>query len=474
MAMGRDERARLDATGRPADRTRGPGRARLWRRAAALVLLAVAAPARADDWPQWLGLQRDGVWRETGILDKFPEGGPKVRWRAPVAAGYAGPAVAAGRVYLTDRVPAAGAKPHAEPFPQRPRQPIPGRERVLCLDAADGKPLWQHAYDCPYTISYPLGPRATPVVRAGLVYTLGAQGHLLCLRADTGAVVWGRDLAKDYGVKAPLWGFAAHPLLDGPRLVCMVGGEGSTVVAFDKDTGKELWRALSAKEPGYCPPVIYEAGGKRQLVVWDADNLSGLDPETGKVYWSEPAKTYQGMSIATPRREGNRLFVTAYPDTSVMLRLDPERPTATVAWRGDRKTGLNSVFSTPQFEGGHLYGVLSGGALCCVQADTGARLWTTGRPLGQRPAASAELFLVRQGGRYFLFTEKGDLIIARLSPRGYEEVSRAHLLDPSSAASGAFARDVLWSHPAFANRCAYVRNDKELLCVSLAAAAGDD
>jgi outer membrane protein assembly factor BamB len=437
-----------------------------------LLFLGASPRAHADDWPQWLGPERDGVWRETGILDKFPEGRPAVRWRTRIGAGYTGPAVAQGRVYVMDRVLAEGAKNPAEAFPQRPRKGIPGTERVLCLNEADGKLLWQHAYDCPYTVSYPLGPRATPAVQGGHVYTLGTEGHLFCLQAETGKVVWSRDLKKDYGTKAPLWGFSAHPLVDGQKVVCVVGGAGSTVVAFDKDTGKELWRALSASQPGYCPPMVYEAGGKRQLIVWHADAVNALDPDTGTVYWSVPAATYQGMSIATPRKQGDLLFLSAYPDTALMLRLDPERPAATVAWRGDRKAGICSVFSTPQFDAGHLYGVTSGGRLCCVNAATGARLWETLEPHGKKPEASAECFLVKNGDRYFLANEKGDLILARLSPKGYEEISRAHLLNPSSqGTSTGFRRDVLWSHPAFANRCVYMRNDEELICVSLATGA---
>ncbi|HEV3340362.1 MAG TPA: PQQ-binding-like beta-propeller repeat protein, partial [Pirellulales bacterium] len=159
-------------------------------------------------------------------------------------------------------------------------------------------------------------------VHQGLVYTLGTEGHLCCLDAKTGDKVWMRELKKDYGVKSPIWGFAAHPLVDGKKLICIVGGDGSTVVAFDKDTGKELWKALTAIEPGYCPPMIYEAGGTRQLIVWHGESVNGLDPETGNVYWSQAAPTYQGMSISTPRKSGDLLFVSAYPDTSVMLRLD--------------------------------------------------------------------------------------------------------------------------------------------------------
>src|SRR5712692_9184202 len=165
---------------------------------------------RADDWPQWLGPKRDGIWRETGILDKFPEGGPKVKWRAQIAAGYAGPAVANGRVYVMDRVLAKGAKIPDEPIPSRPKTPIPGTERVLCLSEKDGTLLWLHEYDCPYKVSYPLGPRTTPRVADGKVYALGAEGNLFCLDAEKGKVVWERDLKKAYKIEAPLWGFAAH------------------------------------------------------------------------------------------------------------------------------------------------------------------------------------------------------------------------------------------------------------------------
>src|SRR6516225_7587775 len=152
---------------------------------AVAALFGLAAGAFADDWPQWLGPQRDGVWRETGILDRFPKDGPKVRWRTPLGGGYAGPAVAGGRVYVTDRVLAPGVRNPDNPFG---RDKLAGKERVLCLDEATGKVLWEHAYDCTYTISYPAGPRTTPVVHGGKVYAVGAMGDLYCLDAGTGKV----------------------------------------------------------------------------------------------------------------------------------------------------------------------------------------------------------------------------------------------------------------------------------------------
>src|SRR6266851_1317369 len=307
----------------------GGGLAMLWKRggwvtALFLVSLFAFAPApsaRADDWPQWLGPQRDGVWRETGIVEKFPEKGPLVRWRTPIAAGYSGPAVADGRVYVMDRLLAEGTK---APANVNSRGKLPGQERVLCLNESDGKILWKHEYDCTYTISYPLGPRTTSLVSDHKVYTLGAEGNLFCLDASNGKVVWAKDFKSEYGAQARLWGFYAKPLLDGHKLICMVGGKESTVVAFDKDSGKELWRALDAKELGYCPPMIYEAAGKRQLIIWHGQAVNGLDPETGKPYWTVPFASYMSMSISTPRKLGDYLFLTSTFGGSVMLRLGTE------------------------------------------------------------------------------------------------------------------------------------------------------
>jgi outer membrane protein assembly factor BamB len=430
-------------------------------------VLLVCSAARADDWPQWLGPQRDGVWRETGILNKFPADGPPVRWRVPIGGGFAGPAVANGRVYITDRQLAQGKSNPSDPFA---RSQIPGNERVLCLNEPDGKILWQYDYDCPYTVSYPAGPRATPVVSGDKVYTLGAEGHLFCFDAQSGKVLWSHQFTKDYKIPTPLWGFAGHPLLDGNKLICLVGGEGSVAVAFDKDSGRELWRALTAKEPGYAPPVIIHAAGKRQLILWHPEAVNGLDPETGAVYWSQPFPTRQALIVSTPRLMNDMLFLTAFYDGSLALKLDGPKPK--VLWKSQKSSErdtdfLHSIMCTPFLEDGHIYGVCSYGQLRCLEADTGERVWETmAATTDGKPVRWANAFLVKNGDRFFLFNEKGDLIIAKLTPRGYEELSRAHLLEPTGTAAG---RAVVWSHPAFANRCVYARNDKEIVCASLSA-----
>ena len=443
---------------------------------AVLALCAVAPiPAvRGDDWPQWMGPQRDGVWRESGIVQAIPAVGLPVKWRVPVKGGYSGPAVADGRVYLADYDHGDGAVANSP----NDRTQLTGRERLLCLDAATGTLLWKHEYDCPYAISYASGPRCTPTVADGKVYMLGAEGNLLCLDAKTGAVVWSKDFKTDYAAPTPIWGFCGHPLVDGNRLVCLVGGAGSVAVAFDKETGKELWRAVSASEQGYCPPTLIETAGVRQLMIWDADKLNSLDPATGKLFWSEPLKPAYGMSIMAPQvadtKQGRVLYASGIGRVGALFALAPDGTGAKVLWRGEPKTAVYCANSTPFIAGNTLYGCdCETGFLTAVDLATGARLWETGQPtMGDRRGKHGTAFLVRHepsknagDRRTWLFSETGDLILARLTPQAYEELGRSHLLDPTNEC---FGREVVWSHPAFANRCVFARNDREIVCVSLA------
>jgi len=434
----------------------------------AIVLLAAAAAARGDDWPQWMGPQRDGVWREEGIVESIPADGLPVRWRAKINPGYSGPAVAEGRVFLTDYVRTEGEAvndPNA-------RAELAGRERVLCLDAATGKLLWKHEYDCPYAISYPSGPRCTPTVHRGLVYTLGAEGNLRCLEAATGRLVWQKDFKRDYAAPTPIWGFCGHPLVDGDRLVCLVGGEGSVAVAFDRTSGREIWRAISASEQGYCPPTLIEAAGRRQLLIWDADKLNALVPETGELLWSEPLKPAYGMSLMAPQTAstaaGQLLFASGIGRVAAVYRLADDRPAASILWRGKPKNAVYCANSTPYIDGGTIYGCdCETGSLTAVDLATAERLWETAVPTTglARRGRHGTAFLVRQADRTWLFSETGDLILARLTPAGYEEIGRMPLLEPTNEC---FGREVVWSHPAFAGRCIFARNDRELICVSAA------
>ena len=434
------------------------------------------SPSQADDWPQWLGPNRDAVWREDGIVDRFPEGGPRLRWKTKLGAGYSGPAVSKGRVFVMDRLmpgldPAKAKLLHDGQPPRNVnfiRKLLPGSERLVCLSESDGKMIWTHEWDCPYTTvaAYAIGPRATPTVDGDRVYALGAEGNLFCLSAKNGSVVWLRDFKKDYGLEIPEWGTAAHPLVDGSRLICIVGGDGSTCVAFDKVTGRELWRALSAKQPGYCPPLIRHLGGKRQLLVWHSDALEALNPENGKLYWSVKIKPTYAMSIGQPVVEGNRVFVMGFNRVSACIEVSKDGQSAKLLWKGNTRRGIAGVHNAAFIHDGHIYACGPNGKYSCARLDSGEKLWSTFSPSeGERPSSWANVFTIRQGNRYFLANDYGELIIAVLSPAGYREISRAKLIDPTHQVGG---RTLVWSHPAFANHSVYLRNDREIRCYSLA------
>lgn len=445
-----------------------------------LALLCLCPSLRADDWPQWLGPQRDGVWRERGLLDAIPKDGLKVRWRAPVSMGYAGPAVAGGKVFVMDRVPKEGTKAPADPF-AREGKGLPGTERVLSFDAATGKQFWAFAYDCPYTISYAGGPRVTPAVDGDRVYALGAEGHLHCLDAATGRKIWGKRV---FAGETPMWGYAAHPLVDGDLVYVTAPDPKGILLAFNKLTGDLAWQAIPAKECGYSPPVIRTSGGKRQLIQWYPAGITSLDPATGQVYWTVPQEPMEyGVTTVTPQLlpdpAGDLLFVASQYGGSVMIRLgtDPAgKPTGTLVYhrvgkKGARATdAIQTLMATPVLRGGHVYGLDARGQLRALVAATGDRLWETQAvtTYDQPPVQWANTFLTPlgdAGGRTLFANEHGDLVLGDLSPAGFKELGKAHLLDPTNTDA---QRPVLWVHPAFAGRLIYWRNDKELVCWSFA------
>ena len=261
-------------------------------------------------------------------------------------------------------------------------------------------------------------------------------------------------------------------------VICVVGGQGSVAVAFDRVSGVERWRALTASEQGYCPPTIIESAGVRQLLVWDADNLNSLEPATGRQLWSEPLKPMYGMSIMAAQL-GNLngeqvLFASGIGKVGALYSLAKDSPGAQVVWRGGPKNAMYCANSTPFIEKNTIYGCdCHTGMLTAVDLESGDRLWETSAPTSatERSAKHGTAFLIRQPVsddplRVWLFSETGDLILARLTPDAYEEQGRMHLLEPTNEC---FGRPVVWSHPAFANKCCFARNDKELVCVSLAA-----
>ncbi len=441
-----------------------------------IILLAVADRVAAEDWPQWLGPNRDAVWQASDIIETFPNDGPKLRWTKPIGGGYAGPAVADGRVFVFDRI-VTPDKP--APVPSEDgvfkRTALPGEERLLCLRESDGETLWEVRYECLYTNAknYAIGPRAAPIIDGNRVYTLGAEGDLRCHGVSDGKFLWHRNFPKEYGQKTPVWGFAAHPLVDGDQLICLVGGKGSGVVALEKRSGKELWRALDCKEPGYSSPAICRIGGQPVLLAWTAEEIAGLDPKTGKVYWSVDLKPRHGMAISTPIPHNDLLYLTATFGLGMTIELGPTPTDAKVLWRKDTRFEADGAISTPMYHDGHMFGDSRKGTFYCVEPKSGDTVWsTTDTTTGGRPAIYSTTFIVRHldpktpdaEPRFFIANDLGELIIARLSKEGYDEISRAKLLKPTHTV---FGRLLVWSHPAYANQSIFCRNDEEIVCYSL-------
>ena len=358
-----------------------------------------------------------------------------------------------------------------------------GTERVIALDEDSGGILWIREWPTSYRMlmqSYAIGPRATPTVNGDRVYVVGAAGDLYCLAVETGEVIWEKHYLTDFDSFVPTWGVASSPIIDGDRLITVVGGEpGGLIMAFDKRTGAEVWRALDVVgEMGYGQPIIIEAGGARQLIVWHAAALVSLNPVSGEVYWEEVWDARGGMSVATPVHSGNYLLVTQFYLGSMMMQLDQDRPGATMLWKGqsrsempDQTDGLHALITTPLIEGDYIYGVGSYGELRGLNARTGERLWMSDEMVAQARWGAA--FMVKQGDRYLVVNDDGFLINAQFTPEGYVEHGRTRLIEPTSNAGygprKAFDRLVNWSHPAYANGHIFHRNDNEIIRASLRA-----
>jgi outer membrane protein assembly factor BamB len=423
---------------------------------ACCLIAALAATTLADDWPQWRGPQRDGVWRETGLIDKFPADTIARRWTYEIASGYSGPTVADGRVYVTDYV----------------EQPTP-IERVHCVDWQSGKRLWMHEYPVDYSrISYKAGPRASVVVQDGKAYSLGAVGHLYCFDAASGDVVWQRDLDKEHSIRMPRWGIAATPVIEGGLIVTQIGGaDGGCVVALDKDKGHIRWKALDDMAT-YAAPVVIDQAGKRIIVFALADRVVGMHAPTGEPVWAYDMPGSQWpITVSTPVVHDGMVFVTTAHVGSALLRLDEDKPAVSEVWHRNARDGgaedtLHSLIPTPVIRDGHIYGTHGQGELRCLALMTGKRVWEDDSlvPRGR----FATMHLVEQGDRVWVFNERGELIIAKLSPAGVQEISRAKLIDPTTAQSSQRG-GVTWSHPAFAYKHVFARNDRELVCADLAA-----
>lgn len=410
------------------------------RPAARLTVLAVLAaaglgppPAGAGDWPQYLGPNRDGTSAEAGLARAWPPTGPPVAWAKDVGPGFAGVAVAGGKVFLFHRVG--------------------GDEVVRQLDAGTGAEGWAFAYPTKYVddFGFDPGPRATPLVAGGRVFTLGPAGDLHALDAATGAKVWGRNVLADYGAGKGYFGAAASPVLADGRLLVNVGGKGAGVVAFDPATGKELWRATD-DAASYSSPVVADVGGKSLAVFFTRAGLAALDPKTGAVAYAFPWRSRLDASVnaATPLVRDGEIFLTASYGTGAVL-LRPKGGELEEVWSNDRS--LSCHYNTPVRVGDYLYGVhgrQEGG-----RAELRCVAWKTGEVKWAKEAFGCASLIAVDGG-LLAVTEGGELIRFDADPAQYTERARAAVLTGVTRAA-----------PALADGRLYVRDGKRLVCVDL-------
>lgn len=393
--------------------------------------LLVAAPGVASaqavenfDWPQWRGPRRDGTSREKGFIADWPKEGPRRLWTARVGVGYSSVSVAGGRLYTMGNV---GDVDH-----------------VMCLDITNGKLAWDYKYPCPAADpnGYP-GPRCTPTVDGGLVFTVSRVGHLLCLNAATGALVWSRHLTNDFGGFLPTWGFSGSPLVEGEMLIVETGSAGRAVVALEKRTGRVVW-ANGNYLAAYSSPVAFDLARDRAVAVFSAVGLTGRAVSNGRILWHQPWTTSYSVNAATPIVLDDKIFISSgYGSGCALLQVTANsvRP----VWSS--KNMRNHMNSCVLWQG-HLYG-FDESQLRCLDVITGAVKWST--------PAYGKGSLMLADGRLLLYGERGRLGLADATPAGFKETAGAQVIGGNST----------WAPPVLSNGRIYCRSLAELICLDV-------
>lgn len=395
---------------------------------------AVGPRAAGDsDWPQFLGPQRNGVYGGPEISGSWPASGPPVLWRKPVGEGFSGAVAQAGRLILFHR--------------------LQSRERVECLESQSGRPLWQYDYPTDYRDDFGFdgGPRSTPSIWDGKVYTFGAQGVLHCLELESGRKVWSLNTHEKFGVRKGFFGAACSPLVEDGRLFLNVGGaEQAGLVAFHARTGRVLWTATD-DEASYSSPAMATLGGRRQVLFLTRTGLVSVDPTSGEVLlrfrWR--ARSRASVNAATPLAVPPLIFLSAsYGTGAVQLRVKGAE--LETVWTSNES--LSNHYSTSVIRGEHLFGFHGrqeyGQSLRCVELETGRVLWSRdGFKAGTLSLA---------GDRLVVLKENGELLLVGASPRAFRLIAKARILAPTVRA-----------YPALADGRLFARNQKELVAVDL-------
>jgi outer membrane protein assembly factor BamB len=406
---------------------------------AVVVAILAVSPSRSDDWPCWRGPGGDGISRESGLLAKWPENGPRQLWRIKLTGGFSSMAVADGRLFTMTKEN--------------------NQEIVLCQDAASGRENWRYPYDCDYkahptlTGGYPpgkylSGPRATPAVSDGRVYTIGTTGILLCLDCKTGSRIWRVDLLQLAQRECPDPGYCASPLVKGDRIYLQSGGEnGKSAFALNKSDGQVIWHGLNDRI-GYGTPVWIDQASP-QVIFFTGEAVVGLAADSGKELWRYPWKTQYDLNVATPVYAEGRVFVSSnYGTGGAVFQLAASSKPQTV-WK--KKTMQNHCATSIFFEG-NLYG-FSERRIRCVNFQSGDVKWDhSGLGLGT---------VLLADGKLIAFSDKGELYLLKAAPAAFEAISHFSVFPQ---------RPLTWTVPVVSGGKLFVRSENELVAFGIAAA----
>ena len=397
---------------------------------------AAAQSNAAGEWPQILGPQRNGLSTETGLLDSWPDQGPKVVWRAAGGVGMSGLAISHGRV-LT--------------LVQRE-----GKQWLVALNAQTGDPVWQTAIAPEYRNAMGNGPRATPTISGNQVFVFTGEGTLAAVDFGDGKPLWSHKVIDELSGKEAEYGMACSPLVVGEQVIVTAGAPKATLVAYQTKSGKQLWTA-GGDPAGYSSPALLNLGGRPQIVAFTGSSALGVAPATGTVLWRYPYETNFQCNIVTPLEFKGQIFLSSGENHgSVLLALKPQADQFEISavWESlGPKSVLRNEWQTSMLLDGYLYGMDNvGGAgpithLTCVNAATGERMWQVPR-FGKGNLIAAD-------GKLFISTMKGELVVARASPDGYDEIGRVTVVGSTRQA------------PALAKGLLYLRDDQEIVCIDL-------
>jgi outer membrane protein assembly factor BamB len=394
--------------------------------------------AWAEDSPQWRGPNRDGVSKETGLLKTWPEGGPKLLWKATgLGEGHATPSVRNDRLYGMGL--------------------IGEEESVWALDAKTGQLVWKTRIAGATQLQGRqggYGPRSTPTLVGNRLYTLGVGGELVCLDTSSGKLLWSKNLVRDFGGAVPTWGYCESPLVDGEKVIITPGGSQATLVALHKDTGSVIWKSQvpNGDAAHYASAIIGTVGGVRQYIQFLSGGVVGISAKDGSYLWRFTAPANQVANCSTPIFQGGHVFAaSAYNTGGGLARL-------TVAADG---VTASEVYFTKEMQnhhggmvlvGDYLYG-FNNSNLTCLEFKTGKVMWSE-RSVGKGSVTYAD-------GCIYARSERGPVALVEANPKEYVEKGRFDQPDRSSAPS--------WPYPVVANGRLYLRDQDVLLCYDVSA-----